>query len=53
MWGWLRPRSRGGCGALMVMAPVVVGEVPVVYVSVTSVTAARAALSSTMAFPAA
>ena len=51
MWGCRRPRSRGGCGALMVVVPVVVGELPG-YVSVTSVTAARAACSSTMALPA-
>ena len=24
-----KPRSRGGCGALVVMVPVVVGEAPV------------------------
>jgi|SRR6266566_4888060 len=28
MWGAVRPRSRGGCGALVVVVPVVVGEVP-------------------------
>jgi len=29
MWGAGKPRSRGGCGALVVVVPVVVGEVPV------------------------
>ena len=29
MWGYLRPRSRVGCGALVVGVPLVVGEVPV------------------------
>src|SRR5260370_30794498 len=28
MWGVVRPRGRGGCGALVVVVPVVVGEVP-------------------------
>ena len=29
MWGAGKPRSRGGCGALVVKVPVAVGEVPV------------------------
>jgi hypothetical protein len=41
-----------GCGAFVGVVPVVVGEVPG-QVSVTSVTAERAACSSTMALPAA
>jgi hypothetical protein len=48
MWGCSKAPQPAGCGALVGVVPVVVGEVPV-----TSVTAERAAASSTMALPAA